>query len=95
MHTMTTSRKTYLGDGAYAEFDGYGIVLTTENGISVTNRIVLEPDVYRSLAKFVDALKENADTHLTLGDCVSCDGYVLSPSEAPYCPSCYRERASQ
>ncbi len=26
----------------------------------------------------------------TFGDCVSCDGYVLDPSEAPHCPSCAR-----
>lgn len=25
-------------------------------------------------------------------DCESCDGYVIHASEAPYCPSCYRER---
>lgn len=49
--------KTYLGDGVYAEFDGYGIVLTTEDGISVTNRIVLEFDVYEMLVKYVNALK--------------------------------------
>ena len=27
--------KSYIGDGVYADFDGYGIVLTTEDGISV------------------------------------------------------------
>jgi len=27
--------KTYLGDGAYAEFDGFAIVFTTENGIGL------------------------------------------------------------
>jgi hypothetical protein len=37
--------KVYLGDGVYAEFDRGEIVLTTENGIEVTNRIVLEPEV--------------------------------------------------
>lgn len=26
------------------------------------------------------------------GDCIGCDGYVLSASEAPYCPSCARAR---
>lgn len=38
--------KTYLGDGVYAENDEFGdIVLTTETGVEVTNRIVLEPEV--------------------------------------------------
>lgn len=27
-----------------------------------------------------------------LGDCESCDNYILSASEAPFCPSCARER---
>lgn len=29
--------KTYLGDGAFAHFDGYHIVLTTSDGIRTTN----------------------------------------------------------
>jgi hypothetical protein len=39
--------KQYLGDGAYAEFDKHtgDLVLTTDNGIDVTNRIVLESTV--------------------------------------------------
>lgn len=49
--------KTYLGDGVYADFDGYGIVLTTENGISVTNTIVLEPEVYEALVAYQRSLR--------------------------------------
>ncbi len=47
-------RKVYLGDGAYAEFDGYDVVLTTENGIEETNRIVLDPDVLSALLRFIE-----------------------------------------
>lgn len=50
-------RKRYIGDGVYAEFDGYSIVLTTENGISVTNRIVLEPEVYEALTTYAADLR--------------------------------------
>lgn len=46
--------KTYLGDGAYVEVVDYGIRLTTENGISVTNEVFLEPEV---LQAFLDYLK--------------------------------------
>jgi len=49
--------KSYLGDGIYIYFDGYSLVLTTENGIEITNEIVLEPDVYESLLRYVDMLK--------------------------------------
>lgn len=44
--------KIYLGDGVYAEDNGYEIVLTTENGISIQNRIVLEPAVMAALHRF-------------------------------------------
>lgn len=50
--------KIYLGDGCYADFDGYAIELTTEDGISVTNRIVLEPHIYDTLVKYYKALYE-------------------------------------
>lgn len=49
--------KTYLGDGCYAEFDGFGIALTTEDGINITNKIYLEPQVLVALNKFVETLK--------------------------------------
>lgn len=49
--------KEYLGDGAFIEFDGYALVLTTEDGYSTTNRIVLEPQVYDALTQFVARLK--------------------------------------
>lgn len=50
--------KVYLGDGAYAEFDGFGIILTTENGICITNTIYLESEVLQALIEFVNRLKE-------------------------------------
>jgi hypothetical protein len=45
--------KVYLGDGVYAMFDGFQVVLTTEDGFRVTNTIVLEPDVMASLVDFL------------------------------------------
>ena len=51
---MTLPGKRYLGDGAYVEYDGFAFVLTAENGIEVTHRIVLEPDVYVALLRFVE-----------------------------------------
>jgi hypothetical protein len=44
--------KDYLGDAVYADFDGYHIVLTTEDGISVSNRICLEPSVMAALKRY-------------------------------------------
>jgi hypothetical protein len=41
--------KQYLGDGVYLTQEGLGVTLTTENGIEITNRIVLEPEVLTAL----------------------------------------------
>lgn len=43
------NNKKYLGDGVYIEFDGYHHVLTTENGISASNTIALDPHVTEAL----------------------------------------------
>lgn len=60
---MASEHKSYLGDGVYADFDGYAIILTTENGIEMTNRIVLEPPVLVALEKWVDtALADDEDS---------------------------------
>lgn len=55
--------KTYLGDSVYAEFDGCGIVLTTENGMGPSNTIVLEPEVLRALNEFVERIKQQSPQH--------------------------------
>lgn len=47
--------KHYLGDGVFAEFNSadLSVVLTTEDGIRTTNRIVLDPDVLDALGRYV------------------------------------------
>jgi len=55
-----STRKAYLGDGAYVDFDGYALILTAEDGITVTNTIVLEPEVYAELVKYVMRLHTDA-----------------------------------
>jgi len=54
---MWAVRKEYLGDGVYVEWDGNGLVLTTENGVRKTNTIVLEPEVYTNLTKYVEVIE--------------------------------------
>lgn len=56
-----TQRKVYLGDGAYVEYDGSGLILTAENGVYATDKIYLEPDVYAALVAFVASLKRQED----------------------------------
>ena len=50
--------RSYLGDGVYVRYDGFALVLTTENGLSVGNTIVMEPHVFHSLTEYVDKLKK-------------------------------------
>jgi hypothetical protein len=57
---MATTGKAYLGDSVYVDFDGVALWLTTEDGISETNRIGLEPAVYRALTEYVARLPERA-----------------------------------
>lgn len=50
--------KQYLGDSVYAEFDGYGIWLTTENGYGPSNKIYLEPGVLGALEDYKAYLRK-------------------------------------
>ena len=50
-------KKDYLGDGAYVKFDGYHVVLTTEDGINITNTVALEPSVLAAFKRYIDRLE--------------------------------------
>ena len=54
--------KRYLGDAVYARFDGFGIELTTEDGIRATNTIYMEPAIVLALEQFVQELKDAAES---------------------------------
>ncbi len=45
--------KQYIGDGVYVEKEGINYILTTEDGVSITNRIVLEPSIANSMLTFM------------------------------------------
>jgi len=47
--------KYYLGDAVYAELQNSNLVLTTENGIHVTNIIILEPEIVEALFNYLGA----------------------------------------
>jgi hypothetical protein len=55
-----SERKTYLGDGVYADMEGPMIVLTTEGSLDAPNRICLEPQVLDALLLWVDAMNRRA-----------------------------------
>lgn len=58
---MNDDRKGYLGDGVYAEFDGYHVILTVPGMAHSTGRdqrIALEPSVLNSLNLYVKELRK-------------------------------------
>ena len=48
--------KAYLTDGAYVDYDGFAVHLTTENGLEVGNRVVLEPEAMTLLFQWAKNL---------------------------------------
>lgn len=56
-----TYNKVYLGDGAYARFDGYGVTLTAENGIEATDSVYLEPEVFAALLDYWERVHARAE----------------------------------
>ncbi len=53
---MNADRKIYLGDSVYAEFDGFNIILTTENGLRTTNKIYIDGEVFENLILYRSSL---------------------------------------
>lgn len=64
---MEINKKLYLGDSVYATFDGYHIVLTTENGDGASNTIALEPSVMDALF----GLQKRITNHYKEGESLS------------------------
>jgi hypothetical protein len=46
-------KETYLGDGAYAKFDGYEVTIYTSDGIEQHNNVVLGPYELMGLLTFL------------------------------------------
>jgi hypothetical protein len=54
------NNKKYLGDGVYAEWDGWMIRLSTERflgGQQVTHEIFLEPEIVAMLEHFIATIR--------------------------------------
>ena len=45
--------KDYIGDSVYIEDNGYGVTLTTENGLGASNIIVMEPEVIQAFLRYI------------------------------------------
>ena len=59
---LPSNRKHYLGGGVYADYDGYAILLTAENGLAITTAILLEPSVFEALQLYVEQLAQQIES---------------------------------
>lgn len=55
--------KTYLGDGVYLEFDSGSMILTTSNGVEVTNEIFIDDEVFHN---FIHAIEKQLRCKITI-----------------------------
>jgi hypothetical protein len=51
-------KKIYLGDGAYAEYDGFQMRIYTSNGVEEKNEVFLGPHELEALINFLKVVKE-------------------------------------
>ena len=49
---------SYLGDGVYAIYDGFGIWLHTSDHNNPTDKVYMEPTVITALNQFVEDIKK-------------------------------------
>ncbi len=52
MRDGTTKDEVYLGDGLYATFDGWQIILRAPRGDSPDHLVALEPETFATLVRF-------------------------------------------
>jgi hypothetical protein len=69
---MAIPRKTYLGDGVYARWDGLYVVLTTGSDPKTEHIIYLEPGVMSQLAWFLKAVTDGLEEAGKNGSCIIC-----------------------
>jgi hypothetical protein len=57
---MSAARETYLGDGLYVSFNGFGFILRAprEGG---DHWIVLEPSIVHAFAEYVERIMQEPD----------------------------------
>lgn len=54
-------KRVYLGDGLYADFDGYQIALNANNGIYDYATVYLDPGVLKEFLVYIEMLNESEE----------------------------------
>lgn len=73
------NHETYLGDGVYAVFDGFHVVLDLR-GQDSTTRIALDPEVRDALRRFMDRFDKQEDEDDEDEECEEEDD-LLAPGQ--------------
>ena len=80
---MTTRlpNKRYIGDGVYAGHDGYQLILETQDGIRVTNRIGVDDNALEGIKRYLEYAREFYGTgqHRTGPGCEDCGAEIIGP----------------
>jgi hypothetical protein len=58
MRDGTTKAESYLGDGLYATFDGWQIILRAPRGDSPDHLVALEPETFKGLVRFAEQINK-------------------------------------
>ena len=78
---MTTRlpNKRYIGDGVYALHDGNHLIIETQDGIRVKNRIELDDNVLNGLMKYQEYARDFYRTgqHRVSPDCEDCGRGII------------------
>lgn len=71
-------QKEYIGDGIYLSYDGYAYILTTEDGVSVSNLIYIEPEYMDLIIRCSHKMKPLSLASATVNNYLAKDGNIIS-----------------
>ena len=57
-----TTRRTYLGDGLYADYDGYQFHLFSHDGVEILNQVFLDDRVLGAFLSYIDYVRPKTRT---------------------------------
>ena len=86
---ITYEAKTYLGDGLFVQRDSLGrVILSTEDGMSVTNQVYLEPEVlaaFDAWRQVMSKTDERVAQFMAAGDGRYCRHHDDDPAHGAIC----------
>lgn len=88
------TKKRYLGDGVYIDQDlriPGAIVLTTENGLMISNTIYLEPEVLRALRTYLSNAECEQGKHVCRYRACDCVDVPITQHQCLHCGTTFEQ----